>query len=486
MHALVFVCLVLTLLALTASPAAAQDAEALRRELEEMRKSFEAMKQNYEKSMEALGERLKRLESAPTATTPSTAAPATAAPAPPATPATPLAQTPPPSSTPSALDLLRPREPFALYSQRGTGQLLFDIGVAGDFVGNIVQENVDQANAGTFPGQENRFFPREVELSFFGQVDPYARAEVRIEAGEESQGEELTVNLAEANLTLMTLPYGFQAKLGRMRNRYGWSNAIHEHDLPWVDRPAVYRYFFGQEGLVEDGMEVTWVPPLPFYLEALAGVFNGDNSTAFGLGSLREPLVTGRLRTFFELGDEHALQLGVSVASGKTSSDQRATLPGADFRYKYRPVEWLHPLLTLGGEAIYSIRKATVENEVEVPVDSDGDGIPDMVTTETQTDNKTFNRWGYYLYGEVQPWRRWALGTRYDYTQFPENPGREWAIEPYITFWPSEFLRFRFAYKHTDRSSNIGFSANGSSGRIADEYLFQSTFILGAHPAHPF
>src|SRR5262245_3299965 len=472
MYALVIVCLTFTLL-LSAAPAAGQDANALRRELEEMRKSFDAMKQNYEKSMEALGERLKRLESAP-APAPTTVAPAapappaTVAPAPPATPVTPMVQTPPPS-TPSALDLLRPREPFSLYGQRGSGQLLFDIGVAGDFVGNITQQNVQRANAGTFPGQENRFFPREVELAFFGQVDPYARAVVMIEAGEESPGETLTVNLSEANMTLLALPYGLQAKLGRMRNRYGWSNPIHEHDLPWVDRPAVYRYFFGQEGLVEDGVEFTWVAPLPFYLEALAGVFNGDNSTAFGLGSLRNPLVTGRLSTFFELGDEHAIALGVSVASGETSDHQRAILPGADFRYKYRPLGWLHPLLTLGGEAIYSIRDAEVATDVV--------GV---------FDEKTFNRWGYYLYGELQPWRRWAFGTRYDFSRFPQNPGREQAIEPYVTFWPSEFLRFRFAYKHTDRTSDIGFSDNGSSGRIADEWFFQATFILGAHPAHPF
>ena len=45
-----------------------------------------------------------------------------------------------------------------------------------------------------------------------------------------------------------------------MRNRYGWSNVIHEHDLPWVDRPDVYRIFFGDEGLVESGGEATWVP----------------------------------------------------------------------------------------------------------------------------------------------------------------------------------------------------------------------------------
>jgi hypothetical protein len=66
------------------------------------------------------------------------------------------------------------------------------------------------------------------------------------------------------------------------------------------------------------------------------------------------------------------------------------------------------------------------------------------------------------------------------------NPGREWAVEPYVTFWPSEFLRFRLGYKHMERDHRDGFTNNGGSARIVDELLFQSTFILGAHPAHPF
>src|SRR5205085_11052239 len=144
-----------------------------------------------------------------------------------------------------------------------------------------------------------------------------ARAEVRFEAGEEQRGAETAVSLAEATITLMTLPFNTQAKLGQMRNRFGLTNVIHEHDLPFIDRPNALVRFFGEDGLVEKGAELTWVPPLPFYLELLGGVFNGDNETAFGRGSIKYPLVTGRVRTFFELGDwGGAIQLGMSVASG--------------------------------------------------------------------------------------------------------------------------------------------------------------------------
>jgi len=398
--------------ALGPAVAAAQDAAELRKQIEQL-----------QNQLESVTERLKRLEAQPP---PAPTAPAGA-------PGSPGVAAPPPASTPpSAMDLARPRQPFGLYQQRGSGQLLFDMGIAGDFVGNVTQRNVERAGGGTFARQENRFFPREVELSLFGQIDPYASAVVRFEAGEETRGAETTVHLAEAYLTLLTLPYGTQARLGQMRNRFGYSNEVHEHDLSWVDRPNVMRNFFGAEGLQEKGVELTLVPDLPFYIEALAGIFTDDRN--------------------------------------------RSTILGWELRYKYRPDSWLHPLVTLTGEWLYSLRKA------DVGVDVDGDGAIDRV------DKRQRDHSGAYAGLEVQPFRRWAGGFRYDWSQYPTNPGWEWAIEPYVTFWPSEFLRFRLAYKHTDRSPQTrdAVNLNGSSARNVDELFFQASFILGAHPAHPF
>src|SRR5262245_17698569 len=446
-----------TCAALTPAVAAAQDAAELRKQIEQL-----------QKQLDAVNERLRQLESQPR----SPAAPAQPAP----TPAPGAAAPPPTAGPPSAMDLARPRQPFALYQQRGAGQLLFDIGVSGDFVGNLTQRNVEKAQGGTFAGQENRFFPREVELSLFGQIDPYASAVVRIEAGEETRGQETPVSLGEANVTLLTLPFGTQAKFGQMRNRFGYTNEIHEDDLAWVDRPNVMRNFFGTEGLVEKGAEVTFVPDLPFYVEALAGLFNGDNETAFGRGALENPLYTGRVPAFFELGDAHGLQLGMSVAGGTNTDKLPTTILGWEARYKYRPDGWLHPLLTLTGEGLYSMRK------VSVGVDVNQDGVIDLV------EKRSRNHSGWYAAVEVQPFRRWAGGFRYDWSQYPSDPGWEWAIEPYVTFWPSEFLRFRLAYKHTDRSPQTreAFNLNGGSARLVDEIFFQGSFILGAHPAHPF
>jgi hypothetical protein len=375
----------------------------------------------------------------------------------------------PPPAQPTLTDWARPREPFSLGERTGRGQLLFDLGVAGDFVANLTQDNIDKADAGTFTGRENLFFPREIELSFFGQIDPYARGEVRLEAAEEFEdgARDLHVGLAEAHLTLLTLPYGTQLKMGKLRNRFGLLNQRHFHDLPQTDRPNVLVRFFGEEGLTESGAELTWIPDLPVYLEALIGVFNGDNEDAFGRSSLKVPLVTGRLRTFFDLATLGAIQVGASAASGQTEERRTQTFVGYDVKYKLTPEGWRHPLLTLASEGIWSFREGEVEEE-------------------TGPEDRTFRRFGWYIYGEVQPWRRWAGGLRYDYTQLLEAPGREWAIGPYLAFMASEFLRFRLGYKHTERDNRETFNANDASGRTADEVFFQATFILGAHPAHPF
>ena len=479
MRALVGICL-LAAGALVPGEAAAQDTEALRRELEQMRRQFETMKEGYEKAINQLSDRLKTIESRPAApaAVPAAAAPGTAVPA--VQGREQMLSQAPPGVTINPAELARPREPFSLYERRGAGQLLFDIGIAGDFIANITQHNVDKANAGTFSNRENRFFPREIEISLFGQIDPYARAEVRFEGGEEDAGE-IGINLAEANLTLLTLPFNTQLKMGQMRNRFGLLNQTHEHDRPFIDQPNVLTRFLGDEGMVERGAELTWVAPLPVFVEALVGVFNGDNETSFGYGKLSQPLVTGRLRTFFELGDSSAIQIGASVANGDTPERRRNTLLGFDAKYKYKPDGWQHPLLTLLGEMIYQNRRVNVLGE-----DTDGDGVQD-----TPDETRTRNRWGWYAGGEVQPFRvgqlaRWAAGFRYDWTQFPIMRGHEWAVGPYLAFMPSEFLRFRLGYKHTERDKRDGFTDNESSARKVDEILFQATFILGAHPAHPF
>ena len=49
---------------------------------------------------------------------------------------------------------------------------------------------------------------------------------------------------------------------------------------------------------------------------------------------------------------------------------------------------------------------------------------------------------------------------------------------------PSEFLRFRLGVKHTGRDAAAVATLGGP--RDVTEVFLQGTFVLGAHPTHPF
>ncbi len=454
-------------LALAYTPAYAEDTETIRRELGEVRRQLDSVREQYEQRLRELTTRLEQLESQRQGATPApgpapTGAPVSVPPAGPAITTTASASATPPAGEPTIGDLLAPRQPFAL-AQPGR-VLLFDIGVSGDFVTDFTSRTRERRQDGTFAGRENRFFPREVELGLFGRVDPYASAVVRLSAGEEPAGLEpsdrsLTVKVDEANLTLLTLPLGTTARLGLMRPRFGTLNVVHQDDLPQIDRPNVLSRFFGEEQMDgEKGVEAFWVLPLPVYNELSVGAFDGDNEVAFGRGSLRDPLVMGRWRTFFELEEQGGLQVDVSAASGIATDAHRNTVLGLGAKYKWAAPGSGVPLFTIAGEALYGTRTVT-------------DG-------SVAAGRRHAERWGGYLYAQYDFTRRWALGLRGDWTELSVERGREWAISPYLQFKPSEFLRFRAQYKHTE--------GTGAVERVADEFFLQGTFILGAHPTERF
>jgi hypothetical protein len=485
--------------------ALAQDAESLKRDLEAMRQQFEAMKQQYERRMQDLSKRLEQLEAqkappapaaappvqttAPPAAPPGrTAAPPVQAAAPPvqtaAPPAPGVAQAAPPGGpsqpeSPSLTDILRPRQPFAL-AQPGR-PLLFDIGITGDFVANFTSLDHERRRDGTFSGRENRVVPRELSLGLFGRVDPYSSAVLRITGAEEEptgqREAEITARVEEANVSLLTLPFGTTARFGLMRPRFGTLNMVHEDDLPQVDRPDVLRRFFGQEEMNgEKGLEAFWLLPLPFYQELSLGVFNGDNEKAFGRGSLRDPLVLSRLRSFFEFGESGgALQVDISGGTGMTEQDRRNTLAGLGLKYKWFPATgYSFPIITLAAEGIYGNR-ATERSLAEVAELAEATGDPATAVVRAV---ERWERWGYYTYAQYDWTKRWGAGLRYDWTEVPASLGRQWALSPYLTFKPSEFLRFRVQYKHTD--------GIGGSVRDNDEIFLQGNFIMGAHPTERF
>jgi hypothetical protein len=84
--------------------------------------------------------------------------------------------------------------------------------------------------------------------------------------------------------------------------------------------------------------------------------------------------------------------------------------------------------------------------------------------------------WGAYVLAQQQLSRDWYAGLRLDYTQNPEDNQEEaWGVTPYVSWYWTEFLRFRASYQHRD------------GDRPEEDVLWlQATWIFGAHPPHPY
>ena len=469
---------------LPSSPAhAAIELEALRDDLRRTQEDFQKLLELQQQTQRRLEELQRKLEAVEAATKAQPAPPPVAAPAA-------GAQEPPRALAPA---------PAGRFGLTVAGRpLLFDISAAADFVGSLSSAK-DPLNGRipTFIARDNRVFPREVELAVNGVVDPYVRGDIffsfsetgDVAGGTVSRSFEATVE--EAYLTTLSLPYGLQIRGGRLRPHFGLLNTLHDHDLPQVDRPNVLRNFLGEGQLVENGLEASWIAPLPVFLEVRAGVFTGDNERSFGRGTIRNPLGIARLKTFFELADDHALQFGLSGATGPNRDDgghgTRTLLGGVDFKYKWKPLDVPYRQFILAGEYLFTHQRREPEvDRIGILAPLPLGTLCPANTVGCSRDERHANRHGAYLFGDYQLDRRWFLGTRLDWSQFPrrsildapENrPGaREWGIAPYLTFQVSEFFRLRAEYKRTFRN----FAPN------ADEVFLQGTFILGPHPAHPF
>src|SRR5712664_720786 len=142
--------------------------------------------------------------------------------------------------------------------------LNLDISIIGDFIGTVGHNRVVHSNSLEL---------HESELGVQAIIDPYARADFFVSFGEQG------VNVEEGFLTFTELPGGFLTKVGKMRAAFGKVNGLHNHVLPWTDRPLVIQNLVGgEDGINDAGISVARLIPNPWmFLEATGQVFRGDS-----------------------------------------------------------------------------------------------------------------------------------------------------------------------------------------------------------------
>jgi len=335
-----------------------------------------------------------------------------------------------------------------------------DIAVIGDFVGGIGHP----ANRPT-PSLEMH----ESEVAFQEVIDPYARADFFISFGEHG------VDLEEGYMTFTALPAGLQLRVGKMRAAFGKVNTLHNHVLPWIDRPLVNQNLTGgEEGVNDAGLSLSRILPAPkgVFLEGTAQIFRGDSEGVFTARRRNDVSTVAHLRAYHDITESTNLDIGGSYARGYSpftdGSDGTNQLFGIDATLRWKPLQ----------RAIYHSFVGRAE----------------FIWARTDLGPARVKPFGYYVSGDYQFARRWFLGGRFDRSQrgsclptFPETAANCETFQPgallqdtggsaLLTYWPSEFSQIRGQLRR----------AAYGEGRTANELLFQFIFSIGAHGAHPF
>jgi hypothetical protein len=348
------------------------------------------------------------------------------------------------------------------------GSMNPDLTFIADFAAAYFSED-EPLQTGAHDPSETGFNLQQLELSVGSSVDPYFRFDANLVfalAG---------VEIEEAYGTTLSLPFGLQARVGQFLTRFGRINSQHPHSWQFVDQPFALGRIFGGEGNRGLGVEVSWLTPLPWYVELVFSSMQANGEATmrsfFGADDLdvegpRDLLHVAALEQFFPLSPNWSLSWGMSGAFGPNASGRanRTDVYGTDVYLKYRPItEASFTVVSLQSEWMYRRRQ-----------------LPDELAQDVNGYVEAFwrfaQRWGTaarYEYGSP------ALDASGDVTFDPLDP--EWTESRHrasanLTFWPTEFSRLRL---------------QGSRDMPGYRSAIWATFlavelVTGAHGAHVF
>ena len=118
-------------------------------------------------------------------------------------------------------------------------------------------------------------------------------------------------DVEEASIETRTLPAGWSLRAGRFASQVGYLNEQHPHADDFVQRPLLYRAFFGSHWN-DDGLRLNWVAPTETLLRLGVERFQGRRLVGQPAPGHAGGVWTAALRAGGDLGREHAWQLGLS------------------------------------------------------------------------------------------------------------------------------------------------------------------------------
>ncbi len=324
-------------------------------------------------------------------------------------------------------------------SSASNGKWNPDIGVIGDIVFKHDSPKSDTEGA-------DRLSVRELELVMGSYIDPYSRMDVNIAFSDFENAE-----IQEAYITRFGLPLETTARIGRSKPKVGKALVYHRDILDTVDYPLVIQRYFGLDGLNKTGVDLT--KPLNLPLESshefTAGVIeggNGEGGAAFG-DARRRPTVYSHLKNFWDISDVTNFELGASHMIGSQDEDAGMETNVAGLDGTLIHLYGSDQRLKLQSELFYLNKKESLDE----------------------------NAVGTYALLDARFHKRWSTGLRFDLAEMVSNPlvnqGNDYGYTGYITFFQTEFARWRLQFSHVE----------SASGKDDNQVFIQGIFAIGEH-----
>ena len=322
---------------------------------------------------------------------------------------------------------------------------------------------------------------QELEVAFQSIVDPYFRADVFLTIPNLNG-----LEVEEAFLTTTSLP-ALQVKAGVFRSAFGRQNGMHLHVQDFVERPLINAAYLGTDGLRPPGAQLSWLLPVPFFLQLVGEVFSVaapdvpppgsyPHLPSFGGGQRTDLTYAGELKFFLPPWESVSIFGGLNVATGvspglvqgDTTIHQgaRTMLYGVDLYVKYKPPNQAVTYFSLAWTTEYILRT-----------------IGSTPTEDGLTDG------GLYTQLVMQIARRWFVGLRQDLLGVPSSD-----LQPLtsrttldLTFYPSEFSKLRGSVQYDAVDSQAPIIQQLSLYHVNNFAAYiQFEVAIGAHGAHKF
>ncbi len=325
----------------------------------------------------------------------------------------------------------------------------------------------------------NKFHLRSAELGISSYIDPYGWAYAVVES---HMGEHVGLPEAAGNLFVGPDDWNLRLKAGKFLTDFGKINQVHDHDLPFTERPLVLEDFLGGANIGTGAELHQWFGltediPIRWSL----GMFNStrghshavdavesdmDTSRSTGYRGFRDFAYGGRVTAYTELGEAWTLQVGTSALYQGEQEVFRETVPGTWRGYD------LENRLTAGLDVTLKWLEATGGSSLVWGTEllrSRAHYLDDVYTPGRVYRDHAAGGYTYLLYKWNQHWSAYVM---YDRHQVPGSSRLGKTIySAGITWDLSHFNRLRLHYSYRNLEGDEDSSV---------VYL-QWVFVIGTH-----